>query len=295
MAAGIASRRCDAVAGRHAPPFLRPLRRGPGRDRARLAAGRGAAGAPRSAPIARRSARAAAAALRRREPSASSSCSWPAGRASWNCSTSSRSCKSSTARSCPPSYTKNKRFAFIKGDAKLLGTRRKFARHGQCGAELSELLPHLATIVDDVCIVKSMVTDVFNHGPAKLFVNTGSAASAGRAWGRGSPTASAASRAICPASSCCNRARAARAAARRCGAAAFCRRPTRACRCCSGPEPILNLANPPGVDRARQSEFFDAVQRAQRRSGWPPPAIRKSPRASPPTKWPIACRRARRS
>ncbi len=44
----------------------------------------------------------------------------------------------------PPEYTKNKRFAFIKGDAKLLGTKRKFARHGECGAELSELLPHLA-------------------------------------------------------------------------------------------------------------------------------------------------------
>ena len=73
----------------------------------------------------------------------------------------------------PPSYTKNKRFAFIKGDAKLMGTRRKFARHGQSGAELSELLPHLATTVDDVCIIRSMVTDVFNHGPAKLFVNTG--------------------------------------------------------------------------------------------------------------------------
>jgi len=74
----------------------------------------------------------------------------------------------------PASFTKNKRFAFIKGDAKLLGTQRKFARHGQSGAELSELLPHLATVVDDVCIVRSMVTEVFNHGPAKLFVNTGS-------------------------------------------------------------------------------------------------------------------------
>src|SRR6202521_2141505 len=71
----------------------------------------------------------------------------------------------------PPSYTKNKRFAFIKGDAKLLGTTRKFARHGQSGAELSELLPGLSRVVDEVSIVKSMVTDVFNHGLAKLFVN----------------------------------------------------------------------------------------------------------------------------
>ncbi|HVA45415.1 MAG TPA: DUF1501 domain-containing protein, partial [Pirellulales bacterium] len=73
----------------------------------------------------------------------------------------------------PESYVKNKRFAFIKLDAKLLGTRRKFARYGQSGAELSELVPGLASIADDVTIVRSMATDVFNHGPAKLFANTG--------------------------------------------------------------------------------------------------------------------------
>src|SRR6476661_11253503 len=73
----------------------------------------------------------------------------------------------------PESYVKNKRFAFIKGTAKLLGTKRKFARHGQSGAELSELLPHLASIADQVCIVRGMKTDVFNHGPAMLFMNSG--------------------------------------------------------------------------------------------------------------------------
>src|SRR5208337_3246769 len=49
------------------------------------------------------------------------------------------------------------------------------ARHGRSGAWVSELLPHTATIVDDVTFLKSVATDVFNHGPAKLFVNTGSA------------------------------------------------------------------------------------------------------------------------
>ncbi len=74
----------------------------------------------------------------------------------------------------PESYVANKRFAFLKKDAKLLGTVRKFHQHGQCGAVISELLPHLATVADDIAIVRSMKTDVFNHGPAKLFVNTGS-------------------------------------------------------------------------------------------------------------------------
>src|SRR5207237_1900543 len=50
----------------------------------------------------------------------------------------------------------------------------KFARHGQSGAELSELLPHLATVGDDIAIVKSMSTDAFNHAPGQIFMNTGS-------------------------------------------------------------------------------------------------------------------------
>src|SRR5688572_13975426 len=74
----------------------------------------------------------------------------------------------------PKSYVEGKRFAFLKPDAKLLGSHRKFQRHGKSGAEISELLPHLGTIADDICIVRSMATDVFNHGPAKLFMQTGS-------------------------------------------------------------------------------------------------------------------------
>ncbi len=74
----------------------------------------------------------------------------------------------------PSSFTKGKRFAFLKPDAKLLGSRRKFGQYGQSGAPLSELLPYHREIVDDVCFVKGMKTDVFNHGPAKVFVNTGS-------------------------------------------------------------------------------------------------------------------------
>jgi len=74
----------------------------------------------------------------------------------------------------PDSYLAGKRFAFLKGVPKLLGTKRKFNRAGDCGAEIGECLPHLATIADDITIVRSMVTDVFNHGPAKLFLNTGS-------------------------------------------------------------------------------------------------------------------------
>ena len=77
-------------------------------------------------------------------------------------------------QACPDSLLKKERFAFIKGVPNMLGTPHKFARHGQCGTELSTLLPHLAQVVDDVCVVKSLHTDHFNHAPAQLFLNTGS-------------------------------------------------------------------------------------------------------------------------
>ncbi|TWT92429.1 DUF1501 domain-containing protein [Stieleria varia] len=68
-----------------------------------------------------------------------------------------------------------KRFAFLKGNETLLGPTRSFGTYGQCGATLSDLIPHHRKIVDDICQIKTMQTDVFNHGPAKIFMNTGSA------------------------------------------------------------------------------------------------------------------------
>lgn len=75
---------------------------------------------------------------------------------------------------CPEEMIKGERFAFIKGVPKILATPHKFARHGKCGMELSELLPHLATVADDITLVRSMVTDAFNHAPAQIFLNSGS-------------------------------------------------------------------------------------------------------------------------
>jgi hypothetical protein len=76
----------------------------------------------------------------------------------------------------PKSYVDGKRFAFMDSSNgfNLLGTRKKFAQHGESGAWVSELLPYTADIVDDICIVKSCQTNLFNHAPAKLFMNTGS-------------------------------------------------------------------------------------------------------------------------
>jgi hypothetical protein len=74
---------------------------------------------------------------------------------------------------CPESLFKKDRFAFIKGVPKMLGTPHQFAKHGQAGTELSALLPHLSTVVDDICVIRSMYTDQFNHAPAQIFLHTG--------------------------------------------------------------------------------------------------------------------------
>jgi hypothetical protein len=74
----------------------------------------------------------------------------------------------------PAELLKGYRAAFINPNSTLLGPKYKFAKHGQCGAELSELLPGLAEVVDEIAIVKSMKTDAFNHAPAQIFMNTGS-------------------------------------------------------------------------------------------------------------------------
>lgn len=75
---------------------------------------------------------------------------------------------------CPDEYLKGRTFAFTKGVPKLLGTPRKFAQHGESGIWLSDALPRLATVADELCVVKSMHTDEFNHAPAELFIYTGS-------------------------------------------------------------------------------------------------------------------------
>jgi hypothetical protein len=73
----------------------------------------------------------------------------------------------------PASVTEGQRLAFIRADAAVMGPQFKFARHGRSGMEISEALPHLAKIVDDICLIRSCHTDQFNHAPAQTFFQTG--------------------------------------------------------------------------------------------------------------------------
>jgi hypothetical protein len=74
----------------------------------------------------------------------------------------------------PESLTKEVRFAFIqKESARIMGSPRKFKQHGQCGTDLSDLLPHIGSCADDIALIRSMHTDQFNHHPGQLMMNCG--------------------------------------------------------------------------------------------------------------------------
>lgn len=86
-------------------------------------------------------------------------------------------------KDCPEELIEGKTFAFIKGRPKLLGSIYDFQQHGESGAWVSEMMPNLAQHADDMCFIKSMHTDQFNHAPAQLLLHTGSAQFGGASMG----------------------------------------------------------------------------------------------------------------
>ena len=78
-------------------------------------------------------------------------------------------------KQCPQEFLEGKRFAFIRGVPRMLGHQYPFAQHGQSGQWISDRMPHLQKHADDMCFIKTMTTDQFNHGPAQLMVHTGNA------------------------------------------------------------------------------------------------------------------------
>ena len=164
----------------------------------------------------------------------------------------------------PDSFLNGKRFAFMstfsKEKPKLLATNRKFAQHGHSGAWVSECLPHTAAIADDLTFIKSMATEPINHAPAKLFTNTGTtlfgrpSMGAWVTYGIGSESSDLPGFVVLQSGP-----RGPRGGAPLWGSGflptAYQGVPLR-----NGPEPILDLANPPSIDRARQRAALDAIR-----------------------------------
>jgi hypothetical protein len=162
----------------------------------------------------------------------------------------------------PQSFIEGKRFAFMgtSHGTKLLGSRREFKQHGQSGAWVSEMFPHTAGIVDEITIARSCAAELFNHAPAKLFMNTGSG-QFGRpsmgAWityGIGSESHDLPGFVVLQSGP-----RGPRGGAVNWGSGFL---PTgyQGVPLRGNGEPILNLTNPVGISAARQRQTIDAVR-----------------------------------
>jgi hypothetical protein len=164
----------------------------------------------------------------------------------------------------PDSFLAGKRFAFMdtftKEKPKLLAARRKYFQHGQSGAWLSECLPHLGSVADDLAIIRTMQTNVFNHAPAKVFINTGSpqfgrpSMGSWLTYGIGSESQSLPGFVVLMSGPRGPRGGAAL------WSSGFLPTTYQGVPFRSGGDPILNLSNPPGVSRDRQGQLLDAVK-----------------------------------
>lgn len=160
----------------------------------------------------------------------------------------------------PQSFIEGKRFAFLKGVPNVLGTPHKFQKAGQCGMDFSDLVPHHRDIADDVCWLRGMATDVFNHGPAKCFVNTGSpqfgrpSMGSWLSYGIGSANDSLPGFVVLQSGPRGPRGGAAL------WSSGFLPSAHQGVPFLKGAAPILDLKNPPKVNDQQQREFIDAVK-----------------------------------
>jgi len=160
----------------------------------------------------------------------------------------------------PPELLKGYRAAFINPNSKLLGPKFKFHRYGTTDTELSELLPSLGEIVDDVAIVKSMVTDAFNHAPGQLLMNTGTmqfgrpSMGAWTLYGLGSDTRDL------PGFVVFSSGAKGPSGGDSCWGSGFLPTVYQGVEFRSGGDPVLYLSNPAGVDRQLQRDSLDALK-----------------------------------
>ncbi len=159
----------------------------------------------------------------------------------------------------PAELIEGYRAAFINPNSTLLGPKFKFARHGQSGAEISELLPHLAEVVDDVAIVKSLVTDAFNHAPGQIMMNTGSQQFGRPSFGAWTTYGLGSESRDLPGFVVLNSAKKGTSGGASNWGCGFLPTVYQGVPLRSQGDPVLFLSNPPGIDAQSQRESLDAL------------------------------------
>ncbi|RFC47293.1 MAG: Protein of unknown function (DUF1501) [Verrucomicrobia bacterium] len=162
-------------------------------------------------------------------------------------------------RDCPASFLAGKQFAFIQGVPKMLGGQYPFRQYGQSGQWLSDRLPHLATVADELCIVKSMHTDQFNHGPAQLVMHTGTATPGAASFGAWSTYGLGSENDNLPGFIVLTSGGKNPDAGKSVWGSGYLPGVYQGVQCRSSGEPVLFLKDPPGIDRGMRRRSLDAL------------------------------------
>jgi len=160
----------------------------------------------------------------------------------------------------PADLLKGYRAAFINPNSKLMGPKFKFSKHGQSGAELSELIPHTAAIADDLTIVKGMVTDAFNHAPGQLLMNTGSQQFGRPSFGAWTIYGLGSESRDLPAFVVFSSGKKGPSGGNSCWGSGFIPTVYQGVQFRSSGDPVLYLSNPPGVDGQLQRDTLDSAR-----------------------------------
>lgn len=165
---------------------------------------------------------------------------------------------------CPDDLLDGVIFPFIKGHPKILASPYKFRRHGSCGMEISELMPHLGEVADEICMIRSMHTEQFNHAPAQLFIYSGSSRfgrpSMGSwlTWGLGTMNEDLPSFVVLVSGDKTP------SAGKSVWGSGFLPSVHQGVQCRSSGDPVLYLSNPPGIDQDSRRRTVDTIQELDR-------------------------------
>ena len=164
----------------------------------------------------------------------------------------------------PPELLKGYRAAFINPNSRLMGPKFKFAKYGKSGIELSELLPHLSKVVDDITVVKSLVTDAFNHAPGQLLMNTGTMQFGRPSMGSWALYGLGSEAKDLPAFVVFSSGKKGPSGGNSCWGSGFLPTVYQGVEFRSSGDPVLYLSNPKGVDAAEQRDSLDAINTLNR-------------------------------
>jgi len=165
-----------------------------------------------------------------------------------------------TDQECPDEFVKGKTFAFTSGTPKLMGTPRTFKQYGKSGMWMSDAIPNFHEHADDLCVIKSMHTDQFNHAPAELFVHTGfpqpgrPSFGAWTTYGLGSENQDLPGYVVLISSGTQPN------GGKNSFSAGFIPSVYQGVQCRSKGDPVLYVSNPPGMDRGLRRASLDALR-----------------------------------